>query len=176
MLIAAFDPGSKNFGVAIVDPESLKIVAHWLNPYTVRTLGDDKASQIAEYKKFLKSMRTRHKCTHLIAERFQARGSLSGISIEVVSFMLGLAEHQFPNKSKFVIASQWKTAYNRSGDFNLKDLYRDLWQKPNRITPHQIDASLIGMWVACKMRRVKLPGLRIVRAQLIAASGVIKAT
>lgn len=175
MRIAAFDPGSKNFGVAIVDPETLKILAHWLNPYTVRTLGDDKSLQIAEYKKFLRTMRSKHKCTHLIAERFQARGSLSGISIEVVSFMLGLAEHQFSGKSRFVIASQWKTAYNRAGSVMLKDLYKDLWQKPHRITPHQIDASLIGMWVACKVRKVKLPSLRIVREQLIAASGIIQA-
>ena len=165
MLIAAFDPGSKNFGVSIVDPHTLKIKAHWLNPYTVQTLGDDKRPQIAGYKKFLRDMKRKHKCTHLIAERFQARGSLSGISIEVVSFMLGLAEANFAGNTRFVIASQWKTAYNRSG-LDLKALYKELWQKPYRITPHQIDASLIGMWIACKLRKVKLPGVHIVREQI----------
>jgi hypothetical protein len=169
MKIAAFDPGSKNFGVAILNPETLKIVSHWMNPYTVRTLGDGKSDQVNDYKKFLRTMRTKHGCTHVIAERFQARGSLSGISIEVVSFMLGLAEHQFPNKARFVIASQWKTAYNRNG-LDLKALYKDLWQKPNRITPHQIDACLIGMWVCCKIRHVKLPGLKIIRQQIIDAA------
>lgn len=171
MMLAAFDPGSKNFGVAVVDPATLKILAHWLNPYTVQTLGEDKRPQIAGYKKFLRDMKRKHNCTHLIAERFQARGSLSGISIEVVSFMLGLAESSFPNSTRFVIASQWKTAYNRSG-LDLRALYKELWQKPYRITPHQIDASLIGMWVACKLRKVKLPCERIIKAQLLAASGV----
>ena len=168
MLLAAFDPGSKNFGVAVVDPTTLKIVAHWLNPYTVQTLGDDKRVQIAAYKKFLRVMKRKHGCTHLIAERFQSRGSLSGISIEVVSFMLGLAEASFPNSTRFVIASQWKTAYNRSG-LDLKALYKELWQKPHRITAHQIDAALIGMWVSCKLRKVKLPCERVIKQQLISA-------
>jgi hypothetical protein len=114
-------------------------------------------------------MKRKHGCTHLIAERFQARGSLSGISIEVVSFMLGLAEASFANNTRFVIASQWKTAYNRSG-LDLKALYKELWQKPHRITPHQIDAALIGMWIACKLRKVKLPGVHIIREQITHAN------
>jgi hypothetical protein len=165
MLIAAFDPGVKNFGVAVVDPHTLKIIAHWLNPHTVQTLGDDKRIQITGYKKFLRDMKRKHGCTHMIAERFQVRGSLHGISTEAVSFMLGIAETNFPNKTRFVIASQWKTAYNRNG-LDLKALYKELWQKPYRITPHQIDASLIGMWIACRLRKVKLPGVHIIRAQI----------
>lgn len=166
MLIAAFDPGVKNFGVAVVNPQTLKVVRHWLNPYTVTTLGADKKPQILAYKKFLQDMREVHGCTHIIAERFQSRGSLFGISIEAVSFMLGLAEASFPDQTRLVIASQWKTAYNRSG-LDLKALYKELWQKPFRITPHQIDASLIGMWVACRMRHIKLPNERIIKEQVI---------
>ena len=168
MLIAAFDPGVKNFGVAVIDPKTLKVLKHWLNPYTVTTLGADKKPQILAYKQFLHDMEHVHGCSHIIAERFQSRGSLFGISIEAVSFMLGLAEASFPNKTRLVIASQWKTAYNRSG-LDLKALYKELWQKPHRVTPHQIDASLIGMWLACKMRHVKLPNERIIKVLILSS-------
>lgn len=169
-MLASFDPGTKNFGVAIIDPSRLKVLKHWLNPHTVKTLGEEKRSQIRDFRKFLNVLKRKHGCTHMIAERFQARGSLNGISIEAVSFMLGLAEASFSNRSRLVIASQWKTAYNRTG-LDLKALYKELWQKPHRITPHQIDACLIGLWVICKLRHVKLPSERIIKSQILEAKG-----
>lgn len=147
--IAAFDPGSRNFGYAIVDMKKLTVVENSMNRRTVNTLVHkiDK-EQKQKYVDFLLELKARG-CEALIAERFQTRGN-GGPLIEQISFMLGVASMIFP-RYRLVIASQWKTAYKRNG-FDIESFYEEL--KP--IETHQIDASLIGLWIACRTKGVPL--------------------
>jgi hypothetical protein len=145
-LLAAFDPGYANFGYAIVEVTKPRVLYNGMNSATIRHLTKEGLPEIAEYKEFLTYLIKTKKCSMLIAERFQSRG-LQGNSGELVSFMLGIANVKFP-KMRVIIASQWKTAYARAG-LDLKQFYVDM--RP--ITPHQIDAALIGLYGACKATR-----------------------
>lgn len=157
-LIAAFDPGFRNFGYAVIDPLRMKVIRNGMNEKTMTLLTTGKTAEVMEFKKFIRGL-LNEGCKSLVAERFQSRG-LMGLSVELVSFMLGIADGMFP-LSRYIIASQWKTAYGRVG-IDLKELYRDL--RP--ITPHQIDASLIGLWMACKLRSLPLPTLSYLTKQI----------
>ena len=150
-LFLAQDPGSVNHGLAVIDPVSLTILAHGLNPHTLTMLMPGVGTQVASYVGLLRALKAKG-CEYAIAERFQTRG-IKGLSIELVSAMLGITLLEFPGKVRLVIASQWKNAYGRSG-LDLDKLYVDM--RP--ITPHQIDASLMGLWMACKLRKQPLLG------------------
>lgn len=148
-LLLAQDPGTVNHGVAVIDPSEMTILAHGLNPYTLTMLLPGVSKQARDYENFLMALQERG-CEYAIAERFQTRGLL-GLSIELVSAMLGITLRAFPGKTRLVIASQWKNAYKRSG-LELDQFYVEM--RP--ITPHQIDASLMGLWMACRLRNLPL--------------------
>lgn len=166
-LIAALDPGSVNHGYAVIDPVKMTVVRNgmMLHPVTMLTKGYDE--QITGYRKFLRGLK-REGCVILVAERFQSRG-LKGLSVELVSFMLALGHTEFPGRTRLIVASQWKNAYGRDG-VDLKLMYLRL--RP--ITPHQIDASLIGIWLACRMRSLALPKEAVLH-KLIKSSAVVSA-
>lgn len=148
--ILAIDPGSVNFGCAVVDPARMKILAHGLNPFTITGLKPGVSQQLEEYTKFLRALKDRN-CVYAVAERFQSRG-LQGMSVELVNVMLGVLLTEFPGKCRLLIASQWKNSYGRGG-LDLKNFY--LTMRP--VTPHQIDACLMGVWLACKLQGTPLP-------------------
>ena len=160
--LLALDPGSKNTGVAVVDPASLKVLAHGMNPYTLRIMTPGMWKQLQEFERFLKALQAKG-CEYAIAERFQTRG-IKGLSAELVGVMLGVTSSVFRGKVRYVIASQWKNAYARAG-LNLKEFYLEM--RP--ITPHQVDAALIGLWMACRLRKQPLLDRERLKGLLLAA-------
>lgn len=166
-LIAALDPGSVNHGYAVIDPIRMTVVRNGMVKDTVNMLTKGYDVQIKAYRKFLKGLK-REGCTILVAERFQSRG-LMGLSVELVSFMLALGHTEFPGRTRLIVASQWKNAYGRE-EIDLKLMYNTL----HPITPHQIDASLIGIWLACRVRKIGLPN-KVSLENMIKKSAIISA-
>ena len=160
--ILAQDPGSVIHGLAVVDPVSMRILAHGLNPHTITMMKKGVHEQVVAYQNLLEALKGTG-CEYAVAERFQTRG-IKGLSSEVVSGMLFVTMLTFPGKTRFLIASQWKQAYTRAG-LDLDAFYVEM--RP--ITPHQIDASLMGLFMACKIRRVPLLGKGVLRKLLLAA-------
>lgn len=166
-LIAALDPGSVNHGYAIIDPIKMTVLRNGMVKDTVNMLTKGYDVQIKAYRRFLKGLK-KEGCTILVAERFQSRG-LKGLSVELVSFMLALGHTEFPGRTRLIVASQWKNAYGRA-DIDLKIMYKDL----HPVTPHQIDAALIGIWLACRVRKLGLPTTSELE-KMIKSSAVISA-
>lgn len=140
--ILACDPGTRNFGIACIGVVNGKIdvVANSLltNPITVLTEGHlaQRARYVAELRRWISI----YKPDAFIAERFQTRGN-GGPTIELVSTMNALLTAIKKKPFKYVVASQWKNAFNRRFDDQLKAMYEDCLT-----TPHQLDASLIGCY------------------------------
>lgn len=132
------------------------LLEHGMNEAVVRGLTYDLlGKETSNFKTFLNNLSALG-VTHVVAERFQSRGGpATGVSPEAINWMLCLAhEHFGATNTRLVIPSQWKTAFARAG-VDLKEMY--LRVKPIGITPHQTDASLIGVWALCKMRGIDLP-------------------
>jgi Holliday junction resolvasome RuvABC endonuclease subunit len=140
--ILACDPGTRNFGIACVGVRDGKIdvIASSLltNPITVLTAGylEQRRKYTAELRKWIEL----YKPDAYIAERFQTRGN-GGPTIELVSTMNALLPVLKQKPFKYVVASQWKNAFNKRFDNQLKSMYDDCLT-----TPHQLDAALIGCY------------------------------
>ena len=150
-LLLALDPGMRNFGYAIVDLSTNKLLRNGMNPYPVSSLNHN---ELPTQNKMFSTWVAKHKktgCNFVVAERFQVRSSLHGTSCEAVSFMLGVLSKIIP-RYRFIIASQWKNEYNRQG-LVLEEIYQAV--KP--LTPHQADAVCISFWTLCRLKKFKLP-------------------
>ena len=139
-LLLACDPGSKNFGIALVGLERgrVKVYANAVMMYPVDNLVNFNESS----KRFLReiSFWMRPDPSGIVAERFQTRGNL-GPLVEMVSSMLGLMRGHFNKPVKLTIASTWKNRFNRRFQTDLKEIYPTVL-----VQPHQLDASLIGVF------------------------------
>lgn len=141
--ILTCDPGTRNFGIACVGVKGNKVdviaSAMLTHPITLLTNG-----HLAERKAYVTELRQwfdLYKPDAIIAERFQTRGN-GGPTIELVSTMNALLMAIKKKPFKYVVASQWKNAFNRRwGTDHLKGMYNDCLT-----TPHQLDAILIGVY------------------------------
>jgi hypothetical protein len=140
-VILGCDPGSRNFGIALVGLVGKKprVFANAVMMRPVNTLTTiNQSSRI-----FLEELDqwVLQGIDGIVAERFQTRGGASmGPLIECVSAMIGsMLSYEKPVKA--IIASQWKTAFKRRFGQDLKDLYDSV-----QVQPHQLDASLIGIY------------------------------
>jgi hypothetical protein len=71
---------------------------------------------------------------------------MGGVTIELVNIMLGALITNFASvETKVLPASQWKNELKRRG-VDLESVYAAY--KGVRITPHAIDASMIGCYAA----------------------------
>ena len=139
-LVLACDPGSANFGIALVglNKGRVKIYA---NAVLMEPLND-----LVEFNKkstsFVQEFDTwmTYAPGGIVAERFQTRG-LSGPVIEQVSAMLGIMRGRYKVPVKLTIASVWKNRVQRRFDIDLKEVY-----EASSVQPHQIDAALIGVF------------------------------
>jgi hypothetical protein len=144
--ILTCDPGTKNFGIACVGVKNGKVdvIANAVLTNPMYELTADVMRQRDLFSKEVRQWFKLYDPNLVIAERFQTRGN-GGPTIETVSLMLGLlgAFRRIPYK--YVIAGQWKNAFNKrwaEGDKEfLKGLYGDCLT-----TPHQLDATLIGVY------------------------------
>jgi hypothetical protein len=140
--VLGMDPGSRNFGIALVGIHKgkVKVFANSVLMSPVDTLVEFGEAK----RKFLEEINTWMGLVPIdgmIAERFQTRGN-GGPLIELVSVMLGLLAGTYPNVPiKLTIASAWKNKFNKRFDTDLKETYPDV-----AVQPHQLDASLIGIF------------------------------
>lgn len=157
-LVLALDPGSRNFGISLVGLEKGEPRCY-MNSVMMRPIDDLVAFEIKK-RNFLIEIAgwMKYGPGGVVAERFQTRGSASmGPLIEQVSLMLGLISGTYPSTPiKLTIASVWKNSMqrrfaaeylddpemaNEEGKFDLRAVYKQI-----AVEPHQLDASLIGIY------------------------------
>ena len=144
--IFAHDPGSRNYGYAIVEGilvgQRLKfrILENGLCPSTMNNLKDHKIRQQQRlcYLEWVKRMAQKYEVKAMFAERYMTRG-IKGPTIESVNMMLGLMQSLLL-PDRYIPAAVWKNAVTRQG-IDLKQEY-----KYCKTAPHQLDAVLIGIW------------------------------
>lgn len=140
--ILALDPGKTNMAVSIVAlvGNRPKVLASKVMLYPLADMKDLQRNLQPFLKEIAVWINT-FKPGAIIAERFQSRG-LMGTTIEVVSAMLGALAIKYPKLPlKVITAATWKVPYQRKFDIDLKELYK--WCKTE---PHQLDASMIGVY------------------------------
>ena len=172
-VVFANDPGTRNYGYAVLrvtvtkskqkkptkSPITLHIepLEHGINCTVLDDLRTGKAirQQLNGYLEFVQRIQTQYSPTVFGAERFMVRRASSGVTTEYVAFMLGAAVHQLLPSMKSVrllSASTWKNAFNRRTNGALEAIYAKAEElaapKKFGLTPHQIDAYLIGVYVA----------------------------
>ena len=145
----AHDPGSVNYGYSVLRAEAaprnrvkITILQNGLCPQRVKVLksGSLLRSSLLAYKAWYTKIVRQYKVQFIVAERFMTRGG-KGPTIESINMMLGvLVCGKLP--CKVLPASQWKNSVSRAG-IDLAS-----WYKWARTTPHQLDACLIGVYMA----------------------------
>lgn len=145
--ILALDPGTKNFGIAVVeycpDKQRLKLIGTNLLANTITQPQAYLQEQNKYFRQELKELERKYGPFDLwIAERFQSRGRGGGNAIECINLMVGSVLSLWPNKEQtFITASTWKNCANRS--FSLDDVYDKLGKTR---TPHEWDALCLGVY------------------------------
>ena len=140
-LVLGMDPGSRNFGIALVGLSRNKIKVFATSVLT--TPIDDLVDFESATTPFLKEMKrwTKFGPDYMVAERFQTRGN-GGPLIEKVSAMIGMLKGAYPKTfMKLTIASTWKNRFNRRHELDLKEVYPEVL-----VQPHQLDAALLGIY------------------------------
>lgn len=140
--ILAFDPGSKNMGISIVNIDrktfEIRVLANATMSYPihdVKKVTKQRDLFVEEVSQWISLF-----CPNaIIAERFQSRG-LMGTTVECVGIMLGILL-QFNLPTKFITASTWKNCFQKRFGVNLREVYKTI-----PTTPHQLDSSLIGCY------------------------------
>jgi hypothetical protein len=144
--IFAHDPGSRNYGYAIVEGRRIghriayRVVENGLCPCPINDLKnhDIRRKQRTSYLKWIRGIVCKHKIAGMFAERYMTRG-IKGPTIESVNMMLGMLQSlELPDR--YIPAVVWKNAVARQG-IDLKSEYRLCCT-----APHQLDASLIGVY------------------------------
>lgn len=150
--IFSHDPGTANYGYGVTQVHQtedrkmrIRVLENGLCASTIRSLNSLSARKIERdgYVDFLKQIKAKHNPDILCGERFMTRG-IKGPTVESVNIMLGALENNivfWPRMVKMIPAATWKNAVNRSG-VDLKAEY-----KRTRVTPHQLDAVLIGLYI-----------------------------
>jgi Holliday junction resolvasome RuvABC endonuclease subunit len=153
--LLACDPGTANFGYAIVEayieegkcPSNFKVLQYGKINCTVRQLTGGMSDNIGMYIATVKFLMSKYpELNGAIMERFQTRG-IGGPTIELVSLMIGVLSTFFYEENlpvKAIIASQWKQSCNRS-EIVLDDMYAK-YKDTVKATPHEIDAVMIGLY------------------------------
>lgn len=144
----ALDPGTVNFGLAVVTGDYRKkkesftysLLASSMVEHTLYEIKDSPKQQINLFLKQIRKACRDYHVDAIIAERYQNRG-IRGKTIEAVNMMLGslLICNKLP--VTLVTAAVWKNAANRQ--FSLNTWYAEV-TKP--LTPHRLDAALIGLY------------------------------
>lgn len=123
-LVLAADPGSRNFGIALVGLERDKVKVY-ANSVLMRPV-DNLVAFTDTSTLFLKEIQQwmAFGPDGVVAERFQTRGN-GGPLIEMVSSMLGLIRGRYPKTPiKLTIASAWKNRVQRRFGVDLREVDR----------------------------------------------------
>lgn len=117
-----------------------RILVNGLCPCPLHNLKDHaiRQRQRTKYLEWVGKLIRKYKIDGIYAERYMSRG-MGGPTIESVNMMLGLLQ-SFQLPDRYIPAAVWKNAVRRQG-VDLKLEY-----KICRSAPHQLDASLIGLY------------------------------
>jgi hypothetical protein len=155
LTILALDPGSRNFGEAIIQIQkkegklACRVIENGKLTHTVTQLKDSSLLR-AELQAYLKFIATKLKkypfIQAIVAERFMSRGkSQSGSANEYINIMLGALLQEYKHLPiKVMPSAVWKNAVRRAG-IDLKYSYKIVG-----VETHQLDACLIGIWSGCQ--------------------------
>lgn len=156
-VVLAQDPGSRNYAISVIQGAvvrgklKIKIRESFLLQTLVQQLKDPKLlnKESNAYKKSLRGLLKAHKPNALVFERFMTRG-IKGATIEYVSAMLGLFKGLTPMQVHAIPAVTWKSQVKKWG-IDLESIYAG-----TKTTPHQIDATLMGVWLLVKLLQPKV--------------------
>lgn len=156
MRILALDPGTANFGFAVIDlrhsrgKTAFRVLENGKCLHTVKTLkmGKVMGEEMALFELWLGDLVARYSPNAVAAERFMTRG-INGPTVECVNIMIGMALTLVGRPFKIMPAATWKNCVSRQG-VDLKEQY-----KKTQVTPHQVDAALIGVYTGCQAYRLE---------------------
>ncbi len=142
--VLALDPGSRNMGISLVGVHKGRVTlganSLMTNPMTslVNNLNTSLNTYLAEIDRWVKMYDPQ--C--IILERFQSRGGM-GPLIELVSGMIMAVCTEYRHlPCKVITAATWKNQFHRTfTDYELNAVYPECLT-----TPHQLDATLIGIY------------------------------
>lgn len=164
--ILSFDPGEKNFAFSVTEHKTegqllkSRCIDNGLIKNTITDLKDsvNYAAQAKAFVQEIELLRTKYEIDHIALERFMGRGIKVGTTSETTNIMIGLLTSSMWKYNDDVIlvnAAVWKNAYNavRKDSLTssqLKDEYKLICT-----TPHQFDATLIGVFIASSFYEVR---------------------
>lgn len=156
MRLLALDPGTSNFGYAVVEVRhnkgqvAARVLENGKCEHTVRTLKTGKImrEEMDQFELFIGTLYGQYQPDAVAAERYMTRG-INGPTVECVNIMIGQVLTLLPIPFKIMPAATWKNGISRQ-DIDLKEQY-----KLTKVTPHQLDASMIGVYTACQAYGLK---------------------
>jgi hypothetical protein len=170
--ILSCDPGSINFGFSVLtgriqDGEiSFKVVANGMCPCPLKRVkkSKDLRDQQVQFQLWFENLIFKHNIDAVCAERFMARGLLGPLG-EYIGIMLGMMGLILIQKNKKPLkifpAATWKNAVRRNADDKE---FLDKTYKIAKVPPHQLDASLMGVWTLYQgYNRTDFEGLDLVQ-------------
>ena len=156
--VLGFDPGKVNFAWSVTDHIISNtnmvscVVYSGLVPDMPISLKDELLAGFVKPSNFLYTKIGDYQPDSIIVERFMAQGLRVGTTIEISNIIAGilLSESMSLDIDDFhmVTAVTWKNAFNRM--LGHKDALKETY-KVCAATPHQVDASLMGCWIASSM-------------------------
>ena len=166
--VLAQDPGSRNYAVSVVRGSlirgnlKVKVITNFLLTSLITQLKEpaEFLKESDNYQEAIRDYIKKYKPDAIAIERFMARG-LRGSTGEYLATMLGLQRSLTRLDIYAIPAVTWKSATKRWG-IDLKMLYKE-----TRTTPHQVDATVMGIWLIAKLLNVKT--VRIPKAKLLKA-------
>lgn len=168
-VILALDPGTKNYGYALIKVTGSRVSLLKAGQIftTLYAPNKDARRQFNSHSTAIRQLIKFHGVTHVIAERYMSR-RMGGTTIESVNMMLGAIAEICLELSiyfKFIPASQWKNEVNREHPEYLLGEY--LLGKPLKITPHTVDAVMIGVYGLGVMQKQNAYAGRLVPGKVI---------
>jgi hypothetical protein len=173
--LLACDPGTRSFGLSILqftyhpnarilkNKLTFKVLENMLVQDTMKSAKQgDFNKGLVQFDAFMTEKIRKYQPDAVCGERFMNRGSLSGTASELIGYMIGtlhkIARIEGLKGFRMIGASMWKNAIKRQGII-LEDWYSTLVDKSvkprERLTPHQIDATLIGIYCAHQLVQLK---------------------
>lgn len=152
LIIMCHDPGTTSYGYSIIRASSvsrglkpdvkIKVLTNGLCQNLVKELKSGRVlrTTLEAHNQWARKLEKKFKVQFVAAERYMARGG-KGPTIEAVNMMLGKLIH-WDMPCKVIPASQWKNAVRRA------NVELDTWYKWAKVTPHQLDACLIGVYMS----------------------------
>lgn len=150
MTILSMDPGTSNHAwsiLSITKGFKVNVLGSGMIHNTVKDLKGDMLKKVAVYVEEVAEIAEHYGATHIIMERYMARG-MKGSTIECVNVMIGAlmgsAAHRLginADRMMIIPASQWKNEWNRYSDL-------EAFYGKTKCVNHQVDSVGIGLYGA----------------------------